>query len=116
MSFRLTPVILNLASKCGGRVVAHVEGVSVQHLLPVEEHNIRLIIPRASPVPALRSMARDSSKVLICFDRARLIASIRASLAAGVIEADSAIEVALVAEGDALVGTASLRVHQKNER
>jgi len=122
LSLVLVPAVLRLHAKGCGFVVARVAGPSVGLLLPVEEHGIELRVPGGSPVPAdawrgddhVCGMRRGDPKVFLRFDRRRLVSSVKAGIAAGMIDPDSMVEVTLMADGS-VVGTAYLRVHSKEK-
>jgi hypothetical protein len=118
LSMILVPAVLRLHARGCGFVVALVEGPSAGLLLPVEEHAVELRVPGGSPVPAdswrgddrVRGERRGNPKLLLRFDRRRLASSVRAGIAAGMIQPGSLVEVTLMADGSAL-GTAYLRLH-----
>jgi hypothetical protein len=121
LSVVLVPSVLRLgkdrARDCGF-VVARVAGPSAGLLLPVKKHAIELRVPGGSPVPVKawwgsdrsRGKRRCEPKVFLLFDRQRLVSSVKAGMAAGMIEEGAMVELTLVARGS-VIGTAYVRVH-----
>lgn len=124
VTFRLDPQSLNLKSKGKeNSVTAHLEGASVELLLPTESHAIQLRIPGGNPVPATSGWPGDDTlsdsdgdgvpELTVKFDRQQLIASVKAALAAGFVGADGTIPCALYADGGFELGSDLLKIAGK---
>jgi probable HAF family extracellular repeat protein len=121
IAYRATPATLNLKSKGNGPVFAHLEGVSVGLLIPTENQTLELRVPGGSPVLATVGFSGDDAttdadgdglpELQIRFDRKDLIASIKAGIAAGMIQANTTVDVTLTAGGGTFeLGTHNVRI------
>lgn len=117
ISFELEPSQVRLKSqgRDEGHVQAKLSGTNLALLRPTQSHAIELRIPGGNPVPALAGTHddddddddrdsdghRESGRTLkVQFSRSQLIASIRAGIAGGRIDAGSRrVVVALVVDG-----------------
>jgi hypothetical protein len=127
LSVHVIPSSLNLGHKGSGVFLMLVEGPSARLIRLLEKGLIELRVPGGSPAkrvkvlgPAhkvvLESRARRLDRfALLLFDRAELIASIRAGIAAGSIDPEAGAEIGLVADG-CLIGTAILEIRESRRR
>ena len=101
----LKPAHLKLTSK--GKGTAHVEaslsGPNLDLLLPLADHSVELRIPGGNAVPAVASGEVKNGKLEVRFLRSEVVASIRAGIDGGAIDAEGRrVEVTLVADGRVL--------------
>jgi len=123
LSIRLMPACLPLKACGRGIVLARVCGESANLLFPLQESRVRLLVPGGSPVPAImvgrgrKGVCREAAegRVILAFERSKLVASIQAGIAAGAIEPGSSVEVALVAEEEAVLGTSFISLRARGD-
>lgn len=119
--FEIAPRVFNLNAKNSkAPVTAGLEGVNVALLLPTEAHAIELRVPGGNPVPSTAGFPGDDAtfdtdgdglpQLLIKFDRQLLSSSLRAGIAAGLIQPGGNVVVTLVAEGGYEIGRETMRV------
>ena len=112
---------LNLKSKGMNRsVTAILEGINLDLLLPTETSGLELCVPGGNSVPVTADFAGDDAtadgdgdgipELLIKFDRQALIASIRAGIIGGQIEANSTVVLTIKAGGGFVLGTDTIRI------
>ena len=109
------PNTLNLKSQ-GNDITLAVEGKNVALLLPVTDKALSIVVPGGSPVAvtAVRNGYQLESdggipEVELKFDRAALIASIKAGIAAGAIDPNQPVTVRFLS-GSRPLGTDTIRV------
>ena len=117
ITFRLTPVTLNLESKGQeNSITAHLEGVNLSLLVPPTGHTVELRVPGGSPI-----LVSSSTPLADCdedqvpdanlkFSRQALIAAIKAGIATEKIEPNGDVPVQLVVDNDFVIGTATIRI------
>ncbi|MEW6747828.1 MAG: FG-GAP-like repeat-containing protein [Planctomycetota bacterium] len=121
IAVKVTPSALNLKSKGKLSVFAHLEGVSVGLLIPTEAFALELRVPGGNQVLAVAGFSGDDTpcdddgdgvpELSVRFDRSELIASIKAGIAAGLIEPNSTVVVTLSANGGTtIVGSDSIKI------
>jgi len=104
----ISPRVLHLKSHGGGKVKAHLEGANVALLVPPGSHSVQLRVPGGNAVAALSNYHLGDSdndgipNLNLEFDRTALIASIRAGIAANMIQPNSQVLLTLVADGTAI--------------
>jgi hypothetical protein len=124
VSVRLDPQTLNLKSKGKeNSFTCFLEGASLALVLPTEAHALELRVPGGNAVPSTAGFAGDDSlsdpdddgvpDLVLKFDRQKLIASIQAGIAGGMIQPDSNVTLSLVANGSFVMGTDVVRINSK---
>lgn len=105
LTFAFKPESLNLKAKGGGVVTAHIEGHGLDRMLPLAAHVVELRVPGGNAVPAIGGgvIGDDDADTIpdtvIRFDRATMIAAVKAGIAAHLIPAAGPIPVYLFVDG-----------------